>query len=516
MSTITSGSRATATAVGNKNLIFAIGGGNLKRIVNVIATYDPLKTSVVPDVPVEILSAADAGDRFGLGQALHLIIEQAFLGGATKVYATPQSEAGGAAASVGDITWTGTSTTAGTIYLRIAGVLFEVPIATGSDPEAITDFIVAFVNLEANVQVVLTAALTPFETILTAKSKGPEGDTITITLNEMDGEVFPAGVTAGVIQDMGAVTPGTGLPDIQDALDGMGTGNDANELRATHLVHGYGLDTATADKISLYVGEGNTFTGLYSKLVNRPLVCVNVDTTPGSAGFIALKVITDANVNDRANIFFGAPGEKAVPTEMAGFAAGFLAIRAEINPAENIAKKIFKRAGKSVTADRWTKDYSQRDNAVGDGISPTRVINGTLYFQNVVTRFRPTNIPVSSLAFSSARNINIITDFSAVVESVYNGEDWEGITIVEDKSEVTDFEASLKARDESDVQTENNNLIDFGVEKSWIFSGDFAKANSSGTIRALSNGFDILINYQLSGESQIYNVQLGFDINIAA
>jgi phage tail sheath gpL-like len=516
-STITSSSRATAVGVGNKNLVFVLGGGNLKRKVNVVATYDPLKTSVNDEVPVEILSEADAGNRFGFGFPMHKIIEQAFAGGATTVYATPQSEAGGAVASQGDITWTGTTTKAGTIYLRIGGKLYPVQVASGSGPEAISDAIVAFVNAIADVQVTVATTAITFETVFTAKGKGPEGDNITLTLNELDGEEFPAGIVSGVIQDMGVVVAGSGLPDIQDALDGMGTGDDANELRFTHLVHGYGLDTTTADKVSAYVGEGNDFVGCYGKLVNRPFVCVNVDTAAGSAGYTALKAITDARLEDRANIFLGCPGEKAVPTEMAGFAAGKAAIKAEINPAENIAKQIFQREGKSVSTDRWTKNYSTgRDAAVNAGISPTRVRNETLYFQNLVTTYRPTSIPTASNAFSSARNINIITDFGAFIESVFDSEDWTGITIVKDKAKVTDSAASLKARDESDVQTQINAIIDFGVSKGWIYDGDWAKENSTFAIRSLSNGFDILINWQLPGESQVYNVQSGFDINIAA
>lgn len=518
MSVIDSTSRATAVGVGSKNVILSIGGTNLTRKVAVVGTYDPAKVDVVDEVPVQIISEADAGNRFGFGEMLHRLCKAVFEGnnGAGEVWAIPQSEAGGSAASQGDITWVGTTTAAGTIYLRIGGKPYQVAIPSGSGPEDISDACVAEVNADPDVPVVLATTAVTFETTITAKSTGPEGDNISITINREDGEELPAGVTSATIQAMGVVTPGSGVPDIDDALDGMGTGDDANEKFFTHLVHGYGLDTSTIDKISAYVGEGNTFTGLYSKLVTRPLTCLMADVDTGSAAYTALKAITDARLEDRANGVLGVPDDDDIPIEIAARATGIMARISQNNPAQNFAKQILPTTGGSVSANRWTKEYSTRDAAVGAGISPTRVISDTTYLQNIITFFRPASIPTVNNAFSSMRSIAIIQDVGAFIRQVFESDDWTGISIVADKSLVTDFEAKQKARDLTDVQATINNIADFLASKSWSFDADFAKENSTIQIRALSNGFDINFKWKLSGEAQVYNIQSSFDINIAS
>ena len=518
MSTIDNTSRATAVGVGSKNVIFSTAGLNLTRKVVVVGTYDPAKATVVDEVPVQILNEGDAGDRFGFGFQLHRLIKAVFEGngGAGEVWAVPQSESGGAAASEGDITWVGTTTAAGTIYIRIGGKLYQVAIPSGSGPEDISDAVVAELNADADIPVVVATTAVTFETTFTAKSKGPEGDNISITLNREDGESLPAGITSATIQAMGVVTPGTGIPDIDDALDGMGTGDDANEKFFTHLVHGYGLDTSTIDKVSAYVGEGNTFNGLYSKLITRPLMCLMADTDPGSSAYTALKAITDARLEDRANGVLGVPDDDDIPIEIAARAIGLMAKISQANPAQNYAKQVLVTEGGSVSAQRWTKDYSIRDSAVKAGISPTRVISDTTYLQNVITFFRPASIPVVNNAFSSMRSLAIIQDVGAFLRTVFESDAWTGISIVADKSLVTDFDAKQKARDLTDVQTEVNNISDFLASKSWSFDADFAKENSTISIRAASNGFDIDFKWKLSGEAQVYNIQSSFDINIAS
>lgn len=512
MSTIDSTSQAAAVGVGSKNEQFGIAGGNVVRKVGIVASYDPLKTLVIDEVPVQILNEADGGDRFGFGYPLHRLIKRYFESseGSGEVWAVPQTETGTEAD--GEIAWSGTVSAIGTISLRIGGELYPIPITDAAATiEEVSDAVVAFVNAIVDTPVVAAKTAVTFETTFTSKAKGLEQDNISISLSNEQGEALPTGL-------VGAITPmanGAGTPDIDDALNGLGTGDEANQKNFTHLVHGYGLDTDTIDKVSAYVGEGNDFVGLYSKLIGRPFMCLSADTVAGPAGLTALRVISDARLSDRANGILGVPDSPQIPTELAALGTGYMARISQNNPAQNFTGQILSGVNGGDSADRWTKDYSSRDSAVKGGISPTIVKSEEVFLQNVITFYRPTSVPASSNGYKSMRSLAIIQDILFKIHETFEAEVWQGITIVADKSLVTDFEAKQKARDVLDVRTTVNNLADFFASKSWFFDAEFSKKNSEVTIRALSNGFDINFKWKMSGEAQIYNVQSSFDTNIS-
>jgi len=511
---INAATQAYAVGVGVDNVQFGISPENVPAKVAVIATYDPAKTSVVDEVPIRILNEADAGDRFGFGYPLHRLIKKVFDGnqGNGQVFAIPQTEIG--TESDGEIQWTGTTTEAGKIFLRLGGELTTIDLSTGSTIEQTSDAVVAAINALADTPVVAAKTVTTFETTFTSKAKGLEHDNIFISLNSGSDEALPAGLTT-VITAMGN---GAGTPDIDDALNGMGTDDEANEEFFTDIIHGYGLDTATIDKVSAYVGLGDTFSGLYLKTVGRPFTCLMGDTDPGLAALTALNVITDARLTDRANGILAAPDEEDIPTELAAFATGQISAIAQENPAQSYSNLVMSGIGGfSVSAQRWTKNHDTRDTAVKEGISPTLVKNGNqVFLQNIQTFYRPTNVPTSSNGYKSVRSIKIIQNMLFKLREIFEAEAWQGISIVNDTSQVTDPIAKKKARGILEVQTELNNFADFAAGKSWIFDADFPKANSTVVIRALSNGFDIDFKWKMSGEAQVYNITQSFDINIAS
>ncbi len=511
---INASTQAYAVGVGVENVQFGISPENVPAKVAVIATYDPAITTVVDEVPIQILNEADAGDRFGFGYPLHRLIEKVFNGNEQngQVWAVPQTETG--TVSDGEIEWTGTTTAAGKVFLRIGGELTTIDLPTGSTIEQTSDAVVAAINALADTPVVAAKTAVTFETTFDSKAKGLEQDNIFISLNSGSDEALPAGLTTVIT----AMTNGAGTPDIDDALNGMGTDDEANQEFFTDIIHGYGLDTTTIDKVGVYVGLGNTFTGLYLKTVGRPFTCLMGDTAPGAAALTALNVITDARLEDRANGILAAPDEEDIPTELAAFATGQISAIAQSNPAQNYSNLVMSGIGGfSVSAQRWTKNHDTRDTAVKEGISPTLVKNGSqVFLQNVQTFYRPVNIPTGSNGYKSFRSIKIIQNMLFKLREVFETEAWQGISIVSDTSQVTDPVAKQKARGTLEVITELNNFADFAAGKSWIFDAAFPKANSTVVIRALSNGFDIDFKWKMSGEAQVYNITQSFDINIAS
>jgi phage tail sheath gpL-like len=520
MSLIDSTSEARAIGVGAKNEVFIFSGQNVQSKILIAAQYDPGKTLVIDNDPIRILSANDLGDKAGFGFPAHRIAIELFKGtnGAGEIWWSPQADPGGVVAD-GEIAWTGPATASGVISLRIANELYEVAVPDTTDIEAISDAFVALINADPNTPVIASKTAVTFETVLTAKSIGAHGLDITITLsaNTSIGEALPTGVT-GTITDM---LNGTLFADIDDTLAGMGTAgtDDVNEKGFTQLIHNNGLDTDTMDKIFAYVGSANDFTGCWSKLVGRPFVSLTGDTTPDAAGLTALSVITDARLTNQAVGILAAPDEDEIPYEISALAAGIIGKIHQAAPAVNYSEQVLSGVGgRSVSAERWTNNYSSgRDFAVKNGISPTRVKSTQVFLQNVVTMYRPASVPTASNGWKSYVSffvqLNIITNLRLLFE----GEAYKGFFIVKDKSLVTNFEASKKARDLNDVITDLNNFIDgYLTEEGLIFDAEFAKANSTVTLRAAGNGFDIVLKDFESGEGQIINIEQTFDKNIAA
>lgn len=508
-----------ANAIGSsvQNVQFAPAANNVPRKILIIGTQLAAK-SLAAEVPVQILSPEDCADKAGFGSMLHRMSVQTFQGSnGIETWIQPQDEAGGAVAADGEIDWTGTTgVLAGTIYLYIAGIAVPVTIAAGTTLEEVSDAVVAAINANTDLPVTATKTAVTFETEINAKSKGPWGNDISITFNLGVDEALPTGVAAA-ITDMAS---GAGVPTMADALDGLGTGDDANEAFFTDVVHGYGLDTTTIDAISAYVGLGDTFTGLYDKLVSRPFRVLTGDVAAGSAGLTALQAITDARLTDRANGIISVPDSESHPSEIAAQAIGHMARINQDRAAQSYTDILLVGVWPGDKgSDRWTSDYDNRDIAVKAGISPTRVKSGSVYMQNVVTFYRPESVPVSSNGYRSMRNISILQNILANVRSNFDREKWQGISIVGNTVNVSSTNDREKARDIDSVIDDLVALAKAFESKAWLYESAFTidqlKIDGAVTIRAGSTGFDSTMKVILSGEGGILDTITQFDTSIA-
>jgi phage tail sheath gpL-like len=509
-----------AAAVGSSadNVQFQPAAENVPRKILIIGTYDPAKTLVVDEVPVQVLSAEDAGNRFGFGFMVQRMVKAAFQGGqGIDVYVQPQSEAGGAAASAGDIDYTGaTGVLAGTIALYIAGQLVEVTVEDADTAANIATKTVAAINAIADMPVTALINVTPEILDLTAKSKGPGGDEISIAYN-LAGEEYPTGVVAPAIT---AMTGGTGLPDIDDALNGLGTGDDANEAFFTDVVHGYGIDGTTLGKISTYVGPGDDVTGLWAKTVSRPFRALTADITAGSAGLTALQALADARRTDRANGIIAVPDSESHPAEIASLAIGHMARLNQERASQHYVGILLEGVWPGDKgSDRWTSDFDNRDTAVKNGISPTKVNAGNVLLQNVVTMYRPASVAPTSNGYREMANISKLQNMLYTQRQLFEQEKWQGVSIVADVSQVTSVTDRAKARDIDSVKDDMVALYKAWAAKAWIadagFSIDALKNADSVTVREAGDGFNITTEVILSGVGNIFDAVIKFDISFA-
>jgi phage tail sheath gpL-like len=508
-------SLAAGVGVAVRNVQFKSGATNLPRKILIVGTYDPAKTAVVALVPVLILSPEDAGDRFGFGSMIHRLAVQTFRGGnGVETWVLPQAEAGGAAAAAGSVDFaSSTGVLAGTIYLYIGNIPVPVNVTAAMTAAQIATAVAAAVNADNTLPV--TGVVDTAAVDFTAKSKGPWGNSISIKLNVGYGQALPTGVVAAIT----AMATGAGIPVMATALAALGTGDNANEDYFTDVVHGYGQDSTTLDAISTYVGAGNDFTGLYSKTVARPFRCLSGDVVAGSAGLAALIVISDARLLDRANGVVSVPGSYSHPAEIAAQTIGHMARINNDRVAQSVIGVPLIDIHPGLKVDRWTAEYDSRDTAVKSGISPTRVQNGVVFLQNVVSYYRPANVPVDSNGYRSMRNISIIQNMLYNIRLNFEQEKWQGISIVRDTNAVTNTTDRQKARDIDSVIDDLVALAYSFEAHAWIYEAAFtvSKLKEAGavTIRPGSTGFDNILSVIFSGEGAILDTIVEFDTSLA-
>lgn len=514
---INSNSLAAATAAGIKNEQFAVEVRNVPRKGLIIGSYDPLKLLVVDDVPVQVLSPEDAGDKFGFGFMVHRLAVKAFKGGqGIPFWVVPQSEDGGAVVATGEVDFTGSvGVLAGTLYLYIANILITVPVAAADTPTIIGDNLAAAINAAKELPVTALAAIGVVT--ITSKTKGPWGNDISILFNLGFGEELPTGVTQ-------ATTPmasGATNPDITTALDGLGVGDNANAAFFTDMVHGYGQETATLDAILAYVGSGDTFTGLYSKTVARPFRAMTGDVEPGSSALTALKALADGRKLDRANMVIAVPDSADHPSEIAAQAIGAMALINQTRAAQGYVDIVLAGVNPGDQADRWTNDYDDRDDAVQNGISTTQIKSGVVTIQNVVTFYRPDSVPVASNAYRRARDISIHQNILDNIRANFAGTKWQQIIIVEDVTNVENTEDRAKARDIQMVIDDLMALARLFEDRAWIYTARFTidalkdPNNPPVVEREGLSGFDSTMKVLLSGEGGITNTTVLVDASIA-
>lgn len=517
--TVTPNSLAAGNLVSVKNKQFAVGANVLSRKIIIVGTKDASKTTLVVDTLKQIFSAAEVGDIAGFGSMLHRLAIRAEEGSqGVETWLVPQDEAGGAAAAAGEIDWTGsTGVLAGTQAVYIAGIRAAVNIADGASIEEISDAVVAAVNAISEMPVVAAKTVVTFETTFTAKTKGPWGDDIDISLNLLETDETPTGITAAIT----GMTGGSGVPDISDALDALGiTGTDSqNEKFFTDFIHGYGQDTTTLNLISAYNGSGNDFTGNYKKEIARPFRSLVGDVVADTAGLSALIAVGNGRKLDRTSGIFPVPGSQNHPEELAAFALGTAARLNNTRAEETTINQNMGGFFGGDLGDRWTDDYDNRDLAIKAGISTSQVKGGILTIQNLITFYHPDSVAQSSNGYRSQRNISILQNLLFNYKANFAREKWKGITIVDDTGDVSSTISKQKARDIDSVLDDLVDLANVFAGLAWLFTASFTieKLQEGGavTIRAGVTGFDIIFPVILSGEGGIFNSTIEFDTSIA-
>lgn len=506
-------SLAAAKVVGVRNEQRSTEPSTLPRKIALIGSFDSVVyTDIVEDKPIQVISPEQVGTKFGFGGMLHRLAYQSFKGSeGVETWVVPQKEDGADVAAVGSIEFIGVLTRfIGTVYIYIGGipVLFSINGATSF--EDIATLFASAVNGAKDLPVSAMVDGTVLTQVnLTSKTVGDWGNHITIKY-DLGMYSSPTGLAFTIVDMVG----GLGIPDIATALDGMGISgtDDANSKYWTDVSHGYGLDTKVLDSISAYVGEGDTFTGLYAKSVARPFRVLSADVQPGDAGLASITQLGDDRKLDRANGAVSIPGSPNIPSEISSYVMGIMARINNIRPEEMYVDIALSGIFSGVPLDRWSDTYDNRDLAVKSGVSPTRVSGGSLLLQNVITFYHPDDVAQDNNAYRSMRNISVIQNILSSQKSVFSSPRWMGVTVVSDVARIGNAASRDKVRDVNSVRGDIIILAKNLESRALLYSADptIEKLKDPGAIqlRPGGDGFIISMYIVLSGEGNIYDTTL--------
>jgi hypothetical protein len=317
---------------------------------------------------------------------------------------------------------------------------------------------------------------------------------------------------------------GMGLPELAADLEaGLGTGDSANEQNFTGVVDGYGKDSQILDAKSQYVGEGNDYVGLYSRTVARPFRSMTGDVSAGSAGLQAAIAFTNNRKLDRCNGMAVKPGSLTHPQEIAAEALGYMEYmandRAEASYIDGVLSGVDPGIVARDAGQDWTTEYTNRDLAVRSGVSPLIVNSGSVKAQNVVSFYRPDNIPEISNMYRRMRDIAITQNVLFNLMKNFSSPKWQGFTVVKDKSLVTMAINRAKARDVDDVKDDDLALINSFMGMAWLFDTAYPiqklKEPTAVQTRLDGGGFDNSLCLIYSGEGGILDTRVYVDCSIA-
>ncbi len=174
--------------------------------------------TVAAATPFQITSGPQAELAFGRG-SIGSFMAKAFkkANPYTEVWGIGVADNGAGVAASGVLTFTGTSTAAGTLCAYIGGTRIPVAIPSGTSAAAALLLLIAEM---ANYELPVTGVDGTGDTIdLTARNTGTTGNDIDVRFNYADGEVFPTGLSATVSTPMAS---GATNGSISGAITAMG------------------------------------------------------------------------------------------------------------------------------------------------------------------------------------------------------------------------------------------------------------------------------------------------------
>jgi len=353
---------------------------NLPQRVAVLGEANFANQGTLDLTPKEITSAQQAGQLYGFGSPIHMmmrILRPVFGGGigGIPVVVYPQAEAVGAAAKELEITPTGSATANGTHTLVVAGrrgldgTFYDINIVAGDTPAIISGKIEDALNNVLGCP--FSATSTATEATATSKWKGLTAEPLSITVDTNGNSL---GITYAVL----STQAGAGTPSISAALAAYG--NDWNTI----TVNSYGTNTNIMTALEAFNGipDPETPTGRYTGIIMKPTIAITGSTLEDPSG------ITDTRLDNVTIAIAPAPLSSGMQFEAAANMTLLAARTYQDTPHLDVSSASYSDMPTPASIGDMS-DYDFRDSIVKKGCSTVDLVGGRYVIQDFVTTYHP-------------------------------------------------------------------------------------------------------------------------------
>lgn len=429
-----------------------------------------------------VFSALEVAQVFGFGSPLHLAAEQLLPAnndgiGAIPLTIYPLDD--GTTASAGDITPTGGPQTETQSYIVKINEIRSETIVIPKDTTAVAAVALLLAGINAIVGMPMLAADGTTKVDLTAKWKGVSGDDLFI---EIEGTV--AGLTFAIVQPTG----GAGNPDVQDALDQLGTDWDTLILNC--------LDIADVTNLAKYstVGEGR-----WQPIKPKPFLTFTGNNETDVATAVT---VPDSRPTDRVNVQLVAPGSRNLPFVIAARELARIAKIANENPPVDYALQRADGLVPGADIDQW--DDIERDFAFKSGSSTIEVIDSVINLSNTLTFYHPSGDPTPAYQYA----VDVIKVMNVVynIRLIFENPEWAPAVLIPNGQSTS----NPRAKNPSMAVAAVARMLDSLAELAIISDPDTAKATIVAEIGETNpKRLNISFTYQISGNTN----QISIDAN---
>lgn len=431
----------------------------------------------------QFFNAVSVGETYGFGSPAYLAAREFFPAnndGIGTIPFTIYPLADGTTAAVGDLTPSGGPQTSTEEYVvKVNNIQSEkIVIPKDTVATAVIALIVAAVNAEIKMPVVVSDGTTKVD--FTAKWKGASGNDLFIEI------IGPAaGITYAITQPTG----GAGNPDVQDALDKVGTVWETLFLNCLDIA-----DTTALDKFNTF-GEAQ-----WGPLVKRPCIFFSGTT---EKDVMTATALPDARKLDRINSQLVAPDSNNLPFVVAARELARIAKEANENPPVEYAGQQADGIVPGADTDQWT--YAERDYAVKHGSSTIEVVDNTIELSDTVTFYHKSGEDPPAYRYVST--IIKIMNVTFNTKYIFESSDWKGKVLLPNGQASTN---PAVRRPSTAVAAWAVMFDELGLA-AIISDPEFAKSNIQAQISSSNpNRLDMSTNYKVSGNVIIISIDQNF------